>query len=83
MLLAEAIELMEAGESVVRDGWTADEGYLQLMKGMNHIWKIMLHPNPNAGNYIFSKNDLTANDWKKFEIEKPVIESVSEEQVAA
>lgn len=71
MLLQEAIELLEAGESVCREVWSLEDGYLQFMKGMTHVWKIVLHPNPNAGNYIFSKDDLKANDWKKFEL--PVV----------
>jgi len=66
MLLLEAIELLEQGENVVRECWTKDDGYLAFMQGMTHVWKIMLHPNPNAGNYIFSKDDLKATDWRVF-----------------
>jgi len=68
MLLKEALELLHAGESMVRESWDLSDGYLQLMKGMSHVWKIVLHPNPNAGNYIFSFEDLEASDWKKFEL---------------
>jgi hypothetical protein len=71
MLLVDAIELLEAGENLCREAWKLEEGYLSFMQGMTHIWKIMLHPNPNAGNYIFSKEDLKANDWKIFELPDP------------
>ena len=38
------------------------------------LFLIVLAPNPNAGNYIFSMEDLLASDWKKFELPKPAIE---------
>lgn len=81
MLLAEAIELLEAGENIVREAWSLEDGYLAFLQGMAHIWKIVLAPSPNAGNYIFSKDDLKASDWKKFAIPAPAIEGVLEEHV--
>ena len=77
MLLSEALSLLEKGENVCREAWAIEEGYLALMKGMSHVWKIVLQPSPNAGNYIFSKDDLQADDWKKFELPKPVIEGAT------
>ena len=81
MLLSEAIELLEAGEKVRRGAWDISEGYLVLLPGMSHIWKIVLHPNPNAGNFIFSKEDLKGNDWAKFELPKAPIEAAPEAPV--
>jgi hypothetical protein len=68
MLFQEALDLLQAGEALCREVWSLEDGYLKLMEGMKHVWKIVLHPNPNAGNYIFSVEDLLAGDWKKFEI---------------
>lgn len=81
MLLLEAMELLEQGENIVRESWKFEEGYLAFMKGMTHIWKIVLHPQANAGNYIFSKDDLKASDWKKFVIPAPAIEAAPEAPV--
>ncbi len=73
MLFQEALELLLAGETVCREAWKLEDGYLTFMKGMQHVWKIVLHPAPNAGNYIFSVEDFLANDWKAFEMpESPV-----------
>ncbi len=80
MLFQEALELLKAGEVLCRENWTLQDGYLIFMKGMKHIWKIVLEPQPNAGNYIFSMEDLCANDWKKFELAQPVCPEVPESQ---
>ncbi len=74
MLLLEALELLKSGAEVSREAWSFEDGYLCFMPGMHHVWKIVLAPNPNAGNYIFSMEDLLASDWKKFELPKPAIE---------
>jgi hypothetical protein len=63
MLLQEAIEQLELGKSVRRAAWPMSEGYLKLLDGVSHIWKIVTTPTPNAGNYIFSHEDLKADDW--------------------
>ncbi|HHF7341058.1 TPA: MW1434 family type I TA system toxin [Legionella anisa] len=83
MLLQEALELLKAGEVVCREAWSEQDGYLTFLKGMSHIWKIMIHPAPNAGNYIFTFEDLTASDWKKFELPKSAIENSEELKEAA
>lgn len=75
MTFSEALALLQAGEYVCREGWTLAEGYLALLDTMKHIWKIVTHPNPNAGNYIFSLEDLLANDWEKFDAVKKVAET--------
>ena len=74
MLFMEALALLQEGQVLCREGWKIEDGYLTFMKGMKHVWKIVLHPNPNAGNYIFSVEDLLAEDWIKFEV--PVETSV-------
>lgn len=66
MLLSEALVMLEQGKYVCRDKWTLEDGYLSLMPGMQHVWKIVLQPSPNAGNYIFSFEDMKASDWKEF-----------------
>ncbi len=81
MFLQEALEMLQSGENLCREAWKIEDGYLAMMKGMQHVWKIVLHPAPNAGNYIFSLEDLLAQDWKIFDIAKPVIEEAA--QVAA
>lgn len=86
MLFQEALELLKAGEVLCRECWSLTDGYLTFMKGMQHVWKIVLQPQPNAGNYIFSVEDLSANDWKKFEIPQPELacgEEAPKEEVAA
>jgi hypothetical protein len=81
MLLQEAIKLLEQGVPVSRKAWSLKDGYLQLMLGMDYIWKIVLQPSPNAGNYIFTKEDLTADDWELFSLPatiEAVVEDASE-----
>lgn len=64
MNFLDALEALKSGANIVRSGWTEAEGYLALMDGMLHAWKILPHPNPNAGNHIFSIEELSANDWQ-------------------
>lgn len=66
MLFQEALEKLKEGKPMHRTGWNPQDGYVCLMPGMMHVWKIVLHPNPNAGNYIFSVEDLSSNDWELF-----------------
>ncbi len=73
MKFQEALELLQQGHVLCRESWTMEDGYLTFMPGMKHIWKIVLNPSPNAGNYIFSVEDLTASDWKKFDVPAEVI----------
>jgi hypothetical protein len=75
MLFQDALVQLKARVPVYRKGWTEQDGYLTLMPGMTHVWKIVLHPSPNAGNYIFSVEDLEATDWELFSIEKAAVES--------
>lgn len=74
MLFEEALTNLRAGKSMCRAKWSIEDGYLQVMAGMSYVWKIVLLPNPNAGNYIFSIDDFLADDWKEFDIPKATIE---------
>jgi len=74
MNFQEALTLLQAGEVLHREAWPIEEGYLTLMKGMKHVWKIVLNPAPNAGNFIFSVEDSLANDWKLFDVPNLVID---------
>jgi hypothetical protein len=66
MQLSEALEQLKAGEALHRTGWNPQDGYVVLMPGMQHVWKIVLQPAPNAGNFIFSFEDMISSDWEKF-----------------
>lgn len=66
MLFSEALYHLEKGFPMRRSIWTAEDGYLSLMPGMKYVWKILLLPNPNAGNFIFSVEDFRADDWEMF-----------------
>lgn len=66
MLFLEAMEQLKGRVPVYRTGWNPQDGYLTLMPGMSHVWKIVLQPAPNAGNYIFSVEDLCADDWEVY-----------------
>ena len=66
MLFADALVQLKARVPMYRTGWEPQDGYVTLMPEMSHVWKIVLKPTPNAGNYIFSVADLEANDWAVF-----------------
>jgi len=74
MLFKEALDLLQSGESMCRASWSLADGYLKLMDGMKYVWKIVLNPQPNAGNFIFCVEDFLADDWKKFEMPKESID---------
>lgn len=79
MLLKESVEALQAGKVLCREAWSIEDGYLKLLPGMAHVWKIVLKPTPNAGNYIFSLEDLIASDWKEFELPtEACVEKVAE-----
>lgn len=80
MLLQDALTCLRAGKQMHRRAWGIDEGYLSLMKGMTHVWKVVIKPTTNAGNYIFSVEDLLADDWQEFELPT---EPVEEAEAAA
>lgn len=82
MLFAEALEALKQRKMVARKSWVEEEGYLVLLSGMNHIWKILTKPGPNAGNHIFSVNELSADDWEIVEGSN-VVEAANCESEAA
>ena len=75
MLLQEALENLKSGKQMHRAAWPIEEGYLSLMPGMTHVWKVVIKPTTNAGNFIFSLEDLTADDWKEFELPKEAVDA--------
>lgn len=83
MLFLEAMEQLKAGNTMHRNAWKLEDGYLKLLPGMSFVWKIVLLPNPNAGNYIFSVEDFMADDWQEFEMPKEVLEPAVEVPEAA
>jgi hypothetical protein len=74
MLLKDALAGLQAGKQWRRIAWTIEDGYLSLLPGMKHIWKIVIKPTTNAGNYIFSLEDLLASDWQEFELPAESVE---------
>ena len=83
MLFEEAIAKLLAGKSMCRAVWPLEESYLQIMPGMKYVWKIVLLPQPNAGNYIFSVEDFHADDWQEFVVPSVIEAPVVLEQQAA
>ena len=75
MLFSEALQQLQNGLAMRRNAWAASEGYLMLMPGMKHVWKVMMEPNPNAGNFIFSVEDFLADDWEQFVFNPVVVEA--------
>lgn len=63
MLFAEALQALKERKCVARTSWSESEGYLIFLSGMKHVWKIITYPAPNAGNHIFSVEELSADDW--------------------
>lgn len=75
MLLQEALDSLKAGKHMHRKAWDIKEGYLSLMPGMTHVWKVVITPTTNAGNFIFSVEDLTSDDWQEFELPKEAVDA--------
>lgn len=75
MLFLDALKQLEAGVAMRRTAWADSEGYLKVMPGMKYVWKIVLIPNPNAGNFIFSLEDFNGDDWVEFVPEVDPVEA--------
>lgn len=75
MLLNDALAGLQAGKQWHRAAWPITEGYLSLMPGMTHVWKIVITPTTNAGNFIFSLEDLLADDWQEFQLPKEAVDA--------
>lgn len=78
MLFTEALVQLKACVPVYRTGWEPQDGYVTLMPEMSHVWKIVLRPTPNAGNYIFSMADFEGEDWEIYQECKTPVEAVTE-----
>jgi len=68
MLFKDALSKLEKGIPMNRKSWLETDGYLKLMPGMGYVWKIVLLPNPNAGNFIFAVEDFRADDWQEYKV---------------
>ncbi len=75
MLLNDALAGLQAGKQWHRAAWTIEDGYLSLMPGMTHVWKVVIKPSTNAGNYIFSLEDLLADDWQEFQLPQEAVDA--------
>lgn len=74
MTFQEAYELLQQGKYLTRDFWNVTGEYCILLPGMPYIWKILMIPNPSAGNWLGTIEDMNATDWKiveKKEAEEP------------
>jgi len=78
MLFQDALAKLHEGAPMRRACWTAEDGYLTLMPSMEYVWKIVLLPNPNAGNFIFKVEDFMADDWEEFVEAKELIEGFND-----
>lgn len=78
MLLQDALKLLKDGKCIVRDGWKEDHGYLVLMPRMEYVWRILFNPNPNAGSFAFSVEEIMADDWKEYVIKENKLEICEE-----
>jgi hypothetical protein len=58
-----ALTSMLLGSYITRSSWT-DGSYLCFLPGMSYIWKVAVVPNPAAGNWMPSVDDLVADDWE-------------------
>jgi hypothetical protein len=85
MLFTDALKQLLEGNYVQRATWAEAGQYIVLMPNMNHIWQILVKPNPNAGNWLPSIADFNADDWElvtKSRIDE-VIKAIAPEKQAA
>ena len=82
MLFTEALAKLQEGAPMRRAAWPDSEGYLKLMPGMGYIWKIVLVPNPNAVNFIFSLADFNGDDWEEFVIPSEPVDAEEQQEAA-
>lgn len=78
MLFSEALVQLKERVPVYRTGWQPQDGYLVFMPGMTYVWKIVLQPSPNAGNYIFSVADFEGEDWEVYKENEALVEVAQE-----
>ena len=70
MLFSEALVNLKNGHCVVRPEWVKTGEYACLMPAMGYVWKILTQPNPNAGNWLPTVEDLCADDYEILDVEK-------------
>ena len=63
MKFEQVVQGLVAGDYMQRDAWKETGEYVVLMPGMNTIWKILVQPQPNAGNWLPLMADILAEDW--------------------
>ena len=63
MNFSDALVGLISGKYLQREKWKTTGEYVILLPGMPHIWKILVQPNPNAGNWLPLTEDLAAQDW--------------------
>ena len=83
MLFEEALTMLKAGKPMCRAIWSFEDGYLKIEPGMEYVWKLVLKPTPNAGNFIFSVADFGADDWQEFVVPTVIEAPVALETEAA
>ncbi len=64
MNFTEVLTELQKGNYATRSAWDASGEYVLLLPGMNYIWKILIQPNPSAGNWLPMMSDILADDWK-------------------
>lgn len=65
MLFENAINALMEGKYVARTTWT-DGSYLVFLPGMQSVFKVIVQPTVNVGNYLFLVADFKADDWQVF-----------------
>lgn len=69
MNFMEALQQLQFRKFVKRPGWT--DGYICFMPEMKSLWKIIIVPQPNAGNWMPLVEDFLAQDWEIVEEKEP------------
>lgn len=63
MLFQDALDGLLAGKYVTRSAWT-DGSYLIFLPGMVSVFKVVVQPQQNVGNYLWLVTDFQADDWQ-------------------
>lgn len=66
MLFQDVIKALKEGKYVSRNAWT-DGSYLIFLPGMQSVFKVIVQPAPNVGNYLWLTADFDADDWQIYE----------------
>ena len=63
MLFNEALDALIEGKYVARSVWS-DGSYLIYLPGMMSVFKVIIEPSTNVGNYLWTVADFKADDWQ-------------------